>query len=144
VITQLGTGEALVSVLEEKGIPSIVGRTLIRPPSSRLGPILPEERRALIANSPVAGLYDALVDRESAFEVLTKRAREKQDAEERQRIEDERLKAERTRYRDDPPARRSTRQSPTEAAINSLARTVANRLGSALVRGILGSLKRGR
>lgn len=144
VITELGTGEALVSVLEEKGIPSIVGRTLIRPPSSRLGPILPDERRALIANSPVAGLYDAPVDRESAFEVLTKRAREKQEDEERQRIEDERIKAERTRYRDDPPAHRSTRQSPTEAAINSLARTVANRLGSALVRGILGSLKRGR
>ena len=55
VITQLGIGEALVSVLEDKGIPSIVGRTLIRPPSGKVGPISPEERRALIATSPVAG-----------------------------------------------------------------------------------------
>ena len=143
-ITQLGTGEALVSVLEEKGIPSMVGRTLIRPPSGRLGPILPEERRAIIANSPVAGLYDAVVDRDSAFEVLAKKTRDKQLAEERQRLEDtERKAAERT-YQEDRPRRTSTRQSPAEAAMNSLARTVANRLGSALVRGILGSLKRGR
>ncbi|WP_375449597.1 helicase HerA-like domain-containing protein [uncultured Devosia sp.] len=151
VITQLGTGEALVSVIEDKGIPSIVGRTLIRPPSSRLGPILPEERRAILANSPVAGLYDTVVDRDSAFEVLAKKSMAKQAAEEQQRLDDERAKAdqkeraERTYQDGRPPARRaSTRQSPAEAAMNSLARTVANRLGSALVRGILGSLKRGR
>jgi DNA helicase HerA-like ATPase len=143
-ITQLGTGEALVSVLEEKGIPSMVGRTLIRPPSGRLGPILPEERRAIIANSPVAGLYDAVVDRDSAFEVLAKKTRDKQLAEERQRLEDEERKATERTYQEDRPRRTSTRQSPAEAAMNSLARTVANRLGSALVRGILGSLKRGR
>ena len=143
-ITQLGTGEALVSVLEEKGIPSMVGRTLIRPPSGRLGPILPEERRAIIANSPVAGLYDAVVDRDSAFEVLAKKTRDKQLAEERQRLEDEERKTAERTYQEDRPRRTSTRQSPAEAAMNSLARTVANRLGSALVRGILGSLKRGR
>ncbi len=151
VITQLGTGEALVSVIEDKGIPSMVGRTLIRPPSSLMGPILPEERRSIMANSPVAGLYDTVVDRDSAFEVLAKRASEKQDAEEQQRLDDERAKAEKRErtersYQDNrPPARRaSTRQSPAEAAMNSLARTVANRLGNALVRGILGGLKRGR
>src|SRR5436190_17012751 len=77
VITQLGIGEALVSVLEDKGIPSIVGRTLIRPPSGKVGPISPEERRSAIANSPVAGLYDTVVDRESAFEVLAKKAKQK-------------------------------------------------------------------
>ncbi len=145
VITQLGIGEALVSVIEDKGIPSIVGRTLIRPPSSRLGPILPEERRTIMANSPVAGLYDTVVDRDSAFEVLAKKAKQKQEDEEHQRIIDERDKLER-RYQDDRPAapRRSTRQSAGEAAMNSLARTIANRLGSALVRGILGGLKRGR
>ena len=143
VITQLGIGEALVSVLEAKGIPSMVGRTLIRPPSAQVGPLLPEERRAIIANSPVAGLYDTVVDRESAFEVLAGKARDKQLAEERQRQDDEQRKTERT-YQDDRPRRTSTRQSPGEAAMNSLARTVANRLGSALVRGILGGLKRGR
>ncbi|MDB5537997.1 MAG: hypothetical protein JWQ65_2872 [Devosia sp.] len=150
VITQLATGEALVSVLEDKGIPSMVGRTLIRPPSAQVGPILPEERRAIMANSPVAGLYDTVVDRDSAFEVLARKTRDKQLAEEKQRQDDELAKeaktqrAERT-YDDRPPARRaSTRQSPAEAAMNSLARTMANRLGSALVRGILGGLKRGR
>jgi len=143
VITQLGIGEALVSVLEDKGIPSIVGRTLIRPPSAQVGPLLPEERRAIIANSPVAGLYDTVVDRDSAFETLARKARHKQLAEERQRQDDDVRKTERT-YQEDRPRRTSSRQTPAEAAMNSLARTVANRLGSALVRGILGSLKRGR
>ncbi|QDZ10619.1 helicase HerA-like domain-containing protein [Devosia ginsengisoli] len=143
VITQLGIGEALVSVLEAKGIPSVVGRTLIRPPSAQVGPLLPEERRSIIANSPVAGLYDTVVDRESAFEKLAQKARDRQLAEERQRQDDEAAKAQRT-YQDDKPRRSSSRQTPSEAAMNSLARTVANRLGSALVRGILGGLKRGR
>lgn len=151
VITQLATGEALVSVLEDKGIPSMVGRTLIRPPSAQVGPILPEERRAIMANSPVAGLYDTMIDRESAFEVLAKKAQSKQDAEAAQQREDDLAKAAKTQvpdrtYQDNqPPARRaSTRQTPGEAAMNSLARTVATTLGAALVRGILGSLKRGR
>ena len=147
VITQLGTGEALVSVLEAKGIPSVVGRTLIRPPSAQVGPILPEERRAIIANSPVAGLYDTLIDRDSAFEVLARKAKSQQDAAEQKRIDDERAKQLRSAptSQSAPRApRASTRQTPAEAAMNSMARTVANRLGNALVRGILGSLKRGR
>ena len=148
VITQLGIGEALVSVLEAKGIPSMVGRTMIRPPSAQVGPITPAEREAIIAASPVAGLYDNPIDRDSAFEGLTRRARDKQLAEERQRQDDEIRKTQRTyqdeRARRSPAPRSSSRQTPTEAAMNSLARTVANRLGDALVRGILGGLKRGR
>lgn len=145
VITQLGTGEALVSVLEAKGIPSVVGRTLIRPPSAQVGPILPEERRAIMANSPVAGLYDTMIDRDSAFEVLARKAKAQQDAAEQQRIDADRAKLERSAPapQSQRAPRASTRQSPAEAAMNSMARTVANRLGSALVRGILGSLKRG-
>jgi len=85
-ITKLGTGEALVSTLEQKGIPSIVQRTLIRPPSSRLGPITREERQKIIAESPVAGQYDKTIDRESAFEMLQKRAEQAAKAED----EDER------------------------------------------------------
>ena len=73
VITQLGIGEALVSVLEGKGAPSIVERTLVRPPVSRLGPITPAERQTLVNTSPVAGQYDTAIDRESAFEVLATR-----------------------------------------------------------------------
>ena len=71
---QLGVGEALVSTLEPKGIPSIVQRTLIRPPSSRLGPITESERADLLAVSPVAAQYDRTVDRESAYEILTVKA----------------------------------------------------------------------
>ena len=72
VILELGVGEALVSTLEAKGEPSVVQRTLIRPPSSRLGPLTAEERRAVIAASPVKGVYDQTLDRESAHEMLNK------------------------------------------------------------------------
>jgi DNA helicase HerA-like ATPase len=146
VITQLGVGEALVSVLEDKGIPSIVGRTLIRPPSGKVGPVTPDERRALISNSPVAGQYDTAVDRESAFEVLQKKAQATQEAAAAQKqaemAEKQRQAEERAEKAATP--RRSTRASPMEAAMTSLARSAANSLGRALVRGILGSLTRGR
>ncbi|MDB5541527.1 MAG: ATP-binding protein, partial [Devosia sp.] len=146
VITQLGTGEALVSVLEDKGIPSIVGRTLIRPPSGQVGPILPEERRALIANSPVAGVYDTAVDRDSAFEVLTRKTRERQDAEAatRQAELDAKARAAEEKAERAGQPRRSTRQTPVEAAVTSFSRTMASGLGRALLRGILGGLTRGR
>jgi hypothetical protein len=77
VITELGKGEALVSFLEGNGVPSIVQQTLIRPPSARLGPVTPEERRAVISKSPVKGQYDTAIDQESAYEILQKRATEK-------------------------------------------------------------------
>ena len=143
VITQLGIGEALVSVLEDKGVPSVVGRTMIRPPSAQVGPLGPAERAAIIADSPVGGLYDTAIDRESAFEVLQKRARDKQLADERAEHEAERQDAAERAARAREP-RRSTRQSPTEAAMTSFARTVANTLGREIVRGLLGGLTRRR
>jgi DNA helicase HerA-like ATPase len=73
VIMELGKGEALVSFLEGNGTPSIVERCMIRPPSARIGPISPEERKALMANSPVKGKYDQEVDPESAYEILQHR-----------------------------------------------------------------------
>jgi DNA double-strand break repair helicase HerA and related ATPase len=76
-ITQLGVGEGLVSTLEEKGVPSIVQRTLIRPPSSRIGTISEDERGKIIATSPIGTIYDNPVDRESAFEVLSVRVETK-------------------------------------------------------------------
>jgi len=142
-IAQLGVGEALVSVLEDKGVPSMVGRTLMRPPSSRLGPIDAGERRAALAASPVGALYDVAVDRESAFEILAARGAQQAAEEERGGDPEAWERAERssgTRAR----APRSNRQSVGEAAVKSLARSVATQLGHALVRGILGSLKRGR
>ena len=73
VITQLGVGEALVSMLEKGGTPAVVSRSLIAPPGSRVGPITPEERAAVIAASPLRGKYDVTIDRDSAFEVLNRR-----------------------------------------------------------------------
>jgi uncharacterized protein len=73
VIMELGKGEALVSFLEGGGTPSIVERVMIRPPSARIGPITPEERKAIINASPVKGKYDTTVDAESAYEIIQKR-----------------------------------------------------------------------
>ncbi len=73
VIMELGKGEALVSFLEGNGVPAMVERVLIRPPSARIGPITPEERKAIMDNSPVKGKYDTAVDAESAYEILQKR-----------------------------------------------------------------------
>ena len=73
-ITELAVGEGLISFLDEKGRPSIVERAYVLPPASRIGPITPEERKAVIAASPVAGVYDKDVDRESAYEKLKSRA----------------------------------------------------------------------
>lgn len=73
VIMELGKGEALVSFLEGNGTPAMVERVMIRPPSARIGPITPEERKAIMAASPVKGKYDTAVDSESAYEILQKR-----------------------------------------------------------------------
>jgi hypothetical protein len=73
VITELRTGEALVSTLMDDGAPSVVQRTLIKPPHSRLGPVTPQERAVIQSVSPVAGKYDTLVDRESCEEVLAQK-----------------------------------------------------------------------
>jgi DNA helicase HerA-like ATPase len=74
VIMELGKGEALVSFLEGNGTPKIVERAMIRPPSARIGPVTPEERKALIAASPVKGKYEQSLDAESAYEILQRRA----------------------------------------------------------------------
>ena len=76
-ILELGVGEALVSFLENKGEPSIVQRTLVRPPNGRIGPLTESERQAVLSRSPVAGKYDTAFDRESAHEILEKRRAEK-------------------------------------------------------------------
>ena len=145
-ITTLGVGEALVSSLLKKGVPSIVQRTLIRPPCSRLGVLTERERGKLIKMSPVAGIYDETDDRESAFEILKKRAEKRAKAEdvERQREDDEKIRkaGSRKRERVSKP-RRSGRQTVAEAAMKSVTRSIASSLGRALVRGILGSIKRG-
>jgi DNA helicase HerA-like ATPase len=73
VIMELGKGEALVSFLEGNGTPAMVERIMVRPPSARIGPITPEERKAIMDQSPVKGKYDTTIDSESAYEILQKR-----------------------------------------------------------------------
>ena len=76
-IMELGTGEALVSTLDEKGQPSVVELTYVRPPNSRVGPITEAERKVVMKASPVAGAYEELADRDSAYEKLQKRGEER-------------------------------------------------------------------
>ncbi|WP_416061096.1 helicase HerA-like domain-containing protein [Pseudooceanicola antarcticus] len=157
VITELGVGEALTSFLDAKGVPGIVQRTLIRPPSSRLGPVTEAERRGVMNISPVAGQYDKAVDRDSAHEILTRRAeemarkreeeeaREAEEKEEAARAKREAREARTARSYSMPRTRRrrsSNRQSIGEAAAKSIVRAVSTQVGRALVRGLLGSLSR--
>ena len=154
-ITKLGTGEALVSTLEAKGIPSMVQRTLIRPPASRLGPITDAERAALIQHSPVAGQYDKTIDRESAYEKLSLRGAENAKAAEQQKADDvaaeqqaaeDKIAARAERSSGQSSGRSSGRQSVTETAMKSVVRSVTSsvgrQIGTAIVRGILGSFLR--
>ncbi|WP_374390850.1 helicase HerA-like domain-containing protein [Brevundimonas sp.] len=137
-IQGLGVGEALVSVLDERGAPTVVARTRIRPPDSRLGPATDAERAAVMAASPVRGLYDQAVNRESADEILAARhAAANQAQEARSKAEEKAARATRA------PARRpSNRQTPMEALTKSVLRTAGSTLTRELVRGLLGGLKR--
>ncbi|WP_336057804.1 helicase HerA-like C-terminal domain-containing protein [Nitratireductor sp. CH_MIT9313-5] len=148
-ITQLGVGEALVSTLESKGVPSVVQRTLIRPPSSRLGPLEDNERKDVIRQSPVAGLYDELNDRESAYEMLQERAKKAAKAAEKAQAEEEEDEGGWTipgfGNSDKKTKKRKSgyqRQTVAEAALKSVVRSVGTTLGRELIRGILGSLRR--
>ncbi len=148
VISELGIGEALVSVLDPKGAPTIVERTLIVPPESRIGPLTAEERVTIVARSPYKNIYDKLIDRESAYEVLKARALQKQ-------TEDNAAKKDNDwglRMPDKPAsrsssrktARSSSRQGVAETLAKSVARSVGSSLGRQIVRGLLGSLLGGR
>jgi DNA helicase HerA-like ATPase len=148
-ITNLATGEALVSTLADKGVPSMVQRTLMRPPAGRIGPLTSDERQGLINASPVAGLYDEMIDRESAYELLQKKAAQtKVDtaAEQAQEADStsgwslpDILGGGKPGPRGGQPR---GRQTVAEAAMKSVVRSVGSSLGRALVRGILGSLSR--
>jgi uncharacterized protein len=153
-ITEMGVGEALVSTLQEKGIPSSVERTMVAPPRSRMGPLTAEERRAVMQRSPVAGRYEALVDRESAYEILERRTAEA-DA---KAAEDDAAAARAQEWSAQTPGgaggattrpraaprRRAATQSMTEKAVQSAVRSagsaVGREVGRQLLRGLLGSL----
>jgi len=123
VITELGVGEALISFLDQKGRPNIVERTLIRPPFSQIGSIETKERKRIIQSSLVYGFYEQSVDRESAYEMLKRRA-------------EQALKAA-------PASKKKAgrkRQGIVEAMAKSAARSAGKQIATQLVRGILGSI----
>jgi DNA helicase HerA-like ATPase len=127
-ITELSVGEALVSLLDEKGRPAPVERALIAPPRSRIGPATPAERQAVIRSSPLYGHYEQTVDRESAYEMLKGRAAAEEDAQKK-----------------GEPAGRSRKSAGVlETMAKSAARAVGTELGRQILRGVLGSILGGR
>jgi DNA helicase HerA-like ATPase len=149
-ITELGVGEALVSLLDEKGRPSVTERALIVPPGSRLGPIDDATRAGLIASSPLAGFYEKTIDRDSAYEKL--KARVDEAPQRRTPVPPEKVEQKKEEGglasdilfgRRGPRGGRQT-QGLIEAMAKSAARTVGSQAGRALLRGVLGSLLGGR
>jgi len=141
--TQMGVGEALVSTLQLKGVPSIVDRTLIRPPTSRIGPISEQERQDVRSRSPIGTRYDVTLDRDSASEVLQKRAEKLAEAAAMAEKAEEAEKAEKAKKKA-PAKRRSSRETATESAVKSFMRSMSTMLGREIMRGILGAVKKGR
>ena len=160
-ITQLGVGEALVSFLDEKGQPGIVERAFVMPPHSRIGPVMPDERQAVIRGSLVYGHYEQAVDRESAYEMLKARAERDAAAEVQAQTQPSpysyppppgpqpgQPRAPRPYYPDQPQAPRRpagrSRDTLMEAMAKSAARSVGSQLGRSILRGVLGSILGGR
>jgi len=156
VISQLGTGEAVTSMLEAKGVPGMAERTLIRPPSSQLGPLDAAARAAVLAASPLAGKYDQALDRDSAAEMLARRAaaaaREAAEAESREEAAAQAESDYRSgrRYSGTRVGQRSSRSRRTspdslgEALGEALIKELSGTTGKRIVRGILGGLFKGR
>lgn len=136
VITELRTGEALVSFLDAKGIPGVTGRALIYPPESRLAPLSPDERNEIIRASPFYGRYEAVHDRISAYEILAERAKSSPPAEKKA----ESPPGRRERSSSSAPAGRGTDALAKMAG--SAARAAGSQIGREIIRGILGSMKR--
>lgn len=142
-ITALGTGEALVSILDEKGRPQPVQKTLIRPPESRIGALTKEERMERIERSPLKQRYGETVDRHSAYETLKSRAEEMQAQQEKAEIRAEK-QPKAVGGRTSRSKRGRTKQTPVEAFLKSAARSIGSGLGRKIIRGIMGSLFGGR
>ncbi|QBF31867.1 helicase HerA-like domain-containing protein [Thalassococcus sp. S3] len=155
-IREVGVGEAVTSMLMKKGVPGIVERTLIRPPSSQLGPITKAERKAIMAASDMAGKYDKTLDRSSAYEILSKRAEvAAQEAEKAEAAAEDLEPAFREfnagrRYsgtrvsRSTSRAPRRGRESFGEAITGVVIKELKGTTGRRIVRGILGGLFKGR
>ena len=154
-IREVGVGEAVTSFLEDKGIPGMAERTLIRPPSSQLGPITKDERAMILKASSIAGKYEEKIDRASAFEILQDRAaKAAAEAEAAERAEEEADMKEREykaarRYSGNKVSRSTSRRSRRtdsvgEVLAKTIVRSIGSRTGRTIVRGILGGLFKGR
>ena len=152
-IREVGVGEAVTSMLQRKGVPGVVERTLIRPPSSQLGPITVGQRAAVVAGSDLAGKYDRLKDRESAYEVLKARAeaaaKEAEKVEAAAEAEDEAAREfqKARRYGGAQSSSRSSRRSSDgfgDAIATAVIKELKGTTGRRIVRGILGGLFKGR
>jgi len=135
VITELEVGEALVSLLDEKGRPNIVERAFVVPPSSQIGPVTDSERAQFVRSSPVAGKYETAIDRESAYEKLTQRTEAKPAApqESHNPVSD-------ILFGKTGPRGGRQSQGVLEALTKSAARSIGSELGRQVLRGILGSV----
>ena len=147
-ITELGTGEALISCLDEKGRPGIVERAFIIPPQSQFGTIEDSLRNQIITSSQLNKKYSKEIDRESAFEIIKEKSEQelKEDREEQARIEEEKRREkeekEREKERNSSNRKKSGRLTSTQRVTNSAMSAIGREIGRSLMRGILGSLKR--
>ena len=134
LITELGVGEALISLLDEKGSPRVTERAFVVPPGSQLGPISEAERKAAMAASPLAGHYEQAVDRESAYEKLKAHAAQPVEKPTETNVASDIL------FGKTGPRGGRQSQGLLEAMAKSAARTVGSQVGRELIRGVLGSL----
>lgn len=144
-ITELGVGEALVSFLDEKGIPSMVERSFIIPPHSHIGPVTSEQRQQLLANSLVAGQYETVVDRESAYEMLKAKSEvaaqaAQQQAEAEAAAEQAELEAKEAAKAEKEAAKGNTATDAFGAFAKSASRAIGSNVGREIVRGVLGGI----
>jgi DNA helicase HerA-like ATPase len=146
VITELGVGEALVSFLDEKGRPCVVERAFVLPPGSRLGAVSPEERAAIIKASLLAGTYDKVEDRESAYEKLSQRVQEQQPVTNSGAAAPQGdsggglLGALGGLLGGSTGPRGGRREGAIELATKSAARAIGSQVGREIIRGVLGSI----
>ena len=149
-ILELGTGEALVSLLDEKGAPCIVERAKILFPLSQIGAITDDQRYALIRNSRLYGIYDKSFDRESAYELLVEERRQEEKREKEEAEAEEKRKAKEAREREKAKStssrttttrkKKSAGAKALEKTLNTTATTIGRGLGNKIVRSILGSI----
>ena len=144
-ITELGTGEALVSFLDEKGIPSVVERATILPPQSMMGIIDNDRRKAEIESDELFGIYEESIDNESAYELL-KKERDAIELEEAERLkqaeQEKKVAAEEKKKEKEMAASKKKSKSALSKVANSTVNSIGREIGRSVARGLLGTIKK--